>query len=264
MAKPGRCTLAALALLGCVAAVLTATSAARAQVNTERLRVSSPDSGLSGSVSASAMLKRGNAELLQLDGKSFALYYTEPHAFLLSGSAAFGEEGGNRFAAAAFAHARWTAMWLPRTGSELFVQAQYDAFLRLKLRRLVGAGPRFLVVTTESVLVAFGTGYMLEHERLDIPASDPHPGSTLAHRSTNYVALTIELRDRLRFGNTLYAQPRLDRPSDLRVLDELELRFDLDEHVALTTSFSARFDSDPPSQVEELDVALKNGVELTL
>jgi hypothetical protein len=141
---------------------------------------------------------------------------------------------------------------------------QYDAFLRLKLRRLVGAGPRFLLVVTDNVVIAFGTGYMLEHERLDIPASDPHPRSTLAHRSTNYLAVTIELRDRLRLGNTLYAQPRFDWPYDVRVLDELELRFDLDERIALTTSLSARFDSDPPSDVEELDLALKNGVELTL
>jgi len=48
---------------------------------------------------------------------------------------------------------------------------------------------------------------------------------------------------------TLYAQPRFDRPSDIRVLDELELRFDLDERIALTTSFWSRFDSDPPSEV---------------
>jgi hypothetical protein len=263
MQKPGG-ALRALSLPSCcVAAWLVATTAALAQVNTERLRVGDPSPGLSASLGASATLKRGNVELLQLDGKGFALYYTKPHSFLASSSGTFGEQGGDRFASAAFAHSRWTAMWWACAGSELFAQVQYDAFLRLTLRRLVGAGPRFLLVESERVVVAFGTGYMLEHERLDIAEEDPHPSSTLAHRSTNYLSVTVELRDRLRLGNTLYAQPRFDRPDDVRVLDELELRFDVDERFALTTSLSARFDSDPPSEVAKLDLALKNGLELT-
>jgi len=267
MEMPGQGAGALLLLraaLSCaIACALGGSSPARAQVNTERLRVGDPNPGFSGSLGAAATLKRGNVELLQLDGKAFALYYAEPHSLLFSTSGTFGEQGDERFAAAAFAHLRWTAMWWPRAGSEVFTQIQYDEFLRLQLRRLVGAGPRFVLVDGEQVQLAFGTGYMLEHERLDIPESDPHPRTTLAHRSTNYLSLTIELPERLRLGNTVYAQPRFDKPSDIRVLDELELRFDLDELLAFTTSLSLRFDSDPPSEVDKLDLALKNGIELS-
>ena len=258
-----RALLAQIAL-GCLLFGFSPESHAAAQINTERLRPGDPRSGASASLGASAAWKYGNVSLLQLDGKAAGLYYAEPHSILLSTLGTFGQQSGERFASAAFAHLRWTAMWWSRIGSEVFAQLQYDEFLRLKLRELVGAGPRFVLVDTDSLRLAVGTGYMLEYEQLDIAQDDPHPRTTLAHRSTSYVTLAAEVTDRLQFGQTVYAQPRFDRPSDIRVLAEFELKVALNGTFALTTAFALRFDSDPPSEVDKLDLGLKNGLELTL
>ena len=55
-------------------------------------------------------------------------------------------------------------------------------------------------------------------ETLDLPASLPYPEARRSehHRSTNYLTVRYNSEnERLRFVQTLYAQPRLDRPGGL-------------------------------------------------
>jgi hypothetical protein len=184
------------------------------------------------------------------------------HTWLAHSRGGFAEQGGERFVSNAFVHGRWTAMWLDRIGSELFGQVEYDQFVRLQRRLLVGAGPRFVVYDGELVEVALGTAYMLEYERLDIPATDSHPQRTLYHRNSTYNTVRVALTDLLTLVNTIYVQPRIVRPADTRVLEELELAVSVAENLTLSTTARLRFDSDPPAQIEKVDLELKNGIEL--
>jgi hypothetical protein len=255
----GRCAamLAALAI-GCHALP----RAAAAQVNVERLRALDAEPGFSGGVAAGLSLKRGNVDFLEVTGTLWSRYHWDLHTLLGHSRAGFGEQGDERFASNAFVHARWTAMWLERIGSELFAQAEYDQFVRLQRRLLWGLGPRFVVHDGEHVDVALGTAYMLEYERLDIPAGDPHPQRTLYQRSSTYGSVRVAINDVLMVVNTLYVQPRIVRVADTRVLEELELSFAIAERIKWTTSARLRFDSDPPSQVENTDLDIKNGLEV--
>jgi hypothetical protein len=232
-----------------------------AQVNVERLR-GEAEPGLSGAVGSNLTLKAGNVDLLTVDGGAAMRYQEDIHSLLLDTSAKYGREAGERFDAGAFGHLRWTAMWWTTVGTELFTQLQYDEFVRLNLRVLGGGGLRVLLLQTELWTLYAGTGYMLEHEKLDIPATDSHPQSTLAHRSTSYLSVTLALRPFLHLVQTAYAQPRFDRPKDVRILDELSLELSVFEWFQLTMSFGLRYDSDPPDTVEKLDVQLKNGFKL--
>jgi hypothetical protein len=234
-----------------------------AQVNTESLRLGAPPDGLHGDLKADLALKRGNTELLQAGASGRAFYHAGVHTPLLFARGEVGSQDDKRFAEKAFVHARWTAMWHPRVGSELFGQLQYDAFISLKFRALVGAGPRIALLLEDWIDLYFGTGYMLEREVLSIPSTDPHPRTTLAHRSTSYLSLKIALAEMLALGNVAYVQPRWDRFSDVRVLDELELQFDVNAYVAIVNTLSFRYDSDPPSTVRSYDIDLKLGIRVT-
>lgn len=248
------------------AALLLASALAKvahAQVNTETLRLGDPPQGLHGDLKADLALKRGNSELFQLGSSGRAFYRAGIHTPLLFARGEIGTENDERFAEKGFVHARWTAMWFPRAGSELFGQIQYDAFIDLKFRALIGAGPRFVVVEEDWIELYVGTGYMLEREVLTIPAADPHPRHTLHHRSTSYVSLKTALADALTLTNVAYFQPRWDRFSDFRVLEELELQAHTNEYVALVSSLAFRFDSDPPSTIVRYDLDLKVGVRIT-
>jgi hypothetical protein len=50
--------------------------------------------------------------------------------------------------------------------------------------------------------------------------------------------VTLRLDDRLRLAQSLYAQPRIDDPRDIRLLDETELLLSLDQRFMLELTFS--------------------------
>lgn len=252
----GGCSLAAALLSPCPAA---------AQVNTESLRPGAPQEGLLGDLSTDLALKGGNADFFRVAGTARLAYQRGIHTPLLYTRSEFGNAGGEDFAENAFVHARWTAMWFPRVGSELFGQLQYDRFVRMNFRALLGGGPRFVVLQGDAVQLYLGTGYMLEREVLDIPEDDPHPRLTLYHRSTSYLSLKVALSDSLLLTNVGYVQPRFDRPSDVRVLDDLELQVAVDDHFKLVQSLVFAYDSDPPSVVRaRYDIMLTAGLRLAL
>jgi len=234
-----------------------------AQVNTETLRLGDPADGLHGDLKADLALKRGNAELLQVGSSARAFYKAGVHTPLLFVRGELGSENDERFIENGFIHGRWTAMWHPRVGSELFGQVQYDAFIDLKFRALAGAGPRFAVLLEDWIELYVGTGYMIEREVLSIPSTDPHPRRTLNHRSTSYVSVKIAAAEALALRSVAYVQPRWDQFDDVRVLEELELQVAISDYVAIVHSLSFRYDSEPPSTVRDHDLDLKVGVRVT-
>lgn len=251
-------------MLALAAGWFAAAQVALAQVNTETLRLGVPSPGFQGDFKGDLALKRGNVELLQVGGSGRVFYQTGVHTPLLFARAEFAEQGGERFAETTFVHARWTAMWLPRLGSEVFAQLQYDAFLRLTFRALSGFGPRFAVVLEKWLELFAGTAYMLEREVLDIAPTNSHPQRTLNHRWTTYGSIKLKLGEVLGLSNVAYVQPRIDRFADVRFLDELELQARLHEHLSLVDALVLRFDSDPPDGVRKWDLGLTAGLRINL
>ena len=229
------------------------------QVNTERLRLDQTESGFHGNLDASFTLAKGNVDFLHLGGKAQIEYRDHVHRPLIIADYGFAEQGGDKFAHNALVHTRWTAMWLPWVGSELFNQVQFDEFILLELRVLGGLGARFRLLDDKMGTIFVGTGYMAEYEKLDpLPPTDPHPRRILNHRSTTYLTGKLRLLDHLTLSDTVYLQPRFDRPNDIRVLNDFNTEVALTKHLSLVISFELRYDSDPPSIVKALDVRMVN------
>lgn len=249
----------------CVAVCLALAAAPgvlRAQVNIERLRRTPAGMGLSGSAGANLTARTGNVQLvlLTLNGR---VDYTQRHwlAFAV-GNTDVGWQGGRRFSNSGLLHLRYNYLVTPAVAGEVFAQIDYDKARLLAFRAVTGAGPRFTVGDTASWRLAFGTDYMLEHERLDLPVGAPGPASTLVSRWSNYVSVSYASRPRLAAAATIYAQPRFDDFSDTRILGDAQLAVQLVGSVSLTVSSHLRYDSQPPQGIRPVDTALTTGVTL--
>jgi hypothetical protein len=244
-------------------------SAAWGQVNAEVLRPNLFRAGLSGGLDGSLALARGNIELLDLGGagriqyqtlhpatSSAALPFVAQRVFLAA-NGRFAERSGTPFISQGFVHARWTGMWHPRLGSDLFAQYQFNEFLRLTGRAILGAGLRAELVHDATFMVWGGTGYLFEYDRISVLPGASDPPETYEHRLTNYLtARLVVVADQIWIQSTTYLQPRLDQPKDYRALTELELLIKLSEALALGTTLSLLYDSAPPTGVLGSDLRL--------
>lgn len=249
---------------------------AHAQVNAEVLRPNPLRAGLSGGLDASLALARGNVNLLDVGGAGRVQFQTlhpvtapdelpfvAQRAFLtLSGR--YSENGGRVLLSQAFAHARWTGMWHPRVGSDVFAQYQYNQFLRLQGRAIAGAGVRVEAVHLKDFMLWGGSGYLFEYDRVTVQPGAADAPETFEHRWTNYLTARLALFEaHLLLQNTVYFQPRFDAFADFRLLEELEVLAKVTEVLALGLTVSVLYDSAPPTGVVPTDLRLVSTVRLT-
>lgn len=255
---------------------------ARAQVNTEALRPRLMEAGLSGNADLSLSLAKGNVDYIDLGGGLRVQLQTlrPPRAdggmrfaaqrVFVAASARYaertrlGDAQSEAFVNQLLVHARWTAMWRERFGTELFAQAQTNEFFRLRARALGGTGLRFELVHEEPIQVWAGTGTMLEYNRIDVAPGASDAPTELINRSTSYAGVRTALREKsLLFQLVGYVQPAWIRPEDLRVLVELEGLAKLTETFSLGNTLSVLHDSRPPTEVRPTDVRLTMTLKLT-
>ncbi|MFT6378246.1 MAG: hypothetical protein ACJARS_004910, partial [bacterium] len=91
------------------------------------------------------------------------------------------------------------------------------------------------------------------------------PRREIDHRNSTYLALTVTpLPEQLTVQNTVYVQPRWDKPSDLQLINDFEVDLKVTQAVSFNTSLRLRYDSDAPSELVDLDYRLLNGLSVTL
>lgn len=251
-------------------------STAAAQVNVQVLERDRTDEGWNGALSGAMTLQRGNVDLLDVGAAGDIEYQTlwpreegEPawieQRVLLRSSVRYAERSGSAFLSNAFNHARWTAMWHRRIGSEIYLQHQYNEFWRLELRMLAGAGARTVLVNQPSFIMAAGSSYMVEFEKIDVAEGASDDPETTSHRWSNYLTARFDLiAGRLLAQNTLYVQPRWDDFADVRILDAVELIMPLSKRLSFVTSLTVLYDHDPPTAVETTDLTLLQTFSLSL
>ena len=266
--------------LACVG--LASSSQARAQVNTEALRPKLMEPGVSGNADLSVGVAKGNVDYLDVGGglrvqlqtlrpprADGGLPFAAQRVFVAANAryaerTRLGEERSEAFVNQLLVHARWTAMWRERFGTELFAQVQTNEFFRLRVRTLGGTGLRFELVHEEPVQVWAGTGTMLEYNRIDVAPGAADPPTELVNRSTSYVGVRTALRGKtLLFQLVGYVQPAWIRPEDLRALVELETLAKLTDTFSLGNTLSVLHDSQPPTAVRPTDLRLTMTLKLT-
>ncbi|MEM6291304.1 MAG: DUF481 domain-containing protein [Myxococcota bacterium] len=249
-------------------------SAMASPVNTERMASAVDTEGWSATLDAKGGYRDGNVDKINASFSGGLQYETfHPSAegapnflrdrWLLATNVVFVNFNGNDVTDSGFMHTRYTRMVRPRIGAETFLQAQYNAFTRLRSRMLYGLGARVDAVHRPAFRLWGGSGYMLEYEINATADGDPHPAETFNHRWTSYVTAEGSLVDgQLRLRNTAYVQPRLDDFGDLRLLDSAQIEAAVGKVFALGIDFELQFDSRPPAGIARRDVQLGSYLRL--
>ena len=83
-------------------------------------------------------------------------------------------------------------------------------------------------------------------------------------RVSSYGLVRVKLIENVSLLETVYAQPRVARPSDIRLLNETALAVTPNAHLTLSLSFTLTYDAAPPATVSPLDTQLRTTLGLKL
>ena len=244
-----------------------------AQVNTESLRKTIQEPGFHFNLGATLNLMDGNRNLFQTQIKT-RLDQVQPwgHLFFVSNYKMSSKDEAV-FVNQGFAHLRFMKELTPRYSGEVFSQLEFNEFIRLNQRTLVGGGLRFKHSSLAGrhhtgqapLSMVFGLGLMLERESIDIGSDastgDPIHGN-LAEllRSSNYFVLAYAPRENVNIQSTTYYQVDTKRLQDYRLLSQSLIEVGLGKRLALTSELNIRYDSEPPGGVKSRDLEYNQGM----
>jgi len=239
----------------------------RAQVNTESMRKYNAEPGFHHTLGLNLSLLSGNSDVLMTRGNYRLDWLSTNYYSFFVASYQRGKSNGDLFANKAFAHLRTSRNVSDHFLVEAFGQKEFNDFLKLKDRQLLGAGLRYeLYVNADSgrrdrprIIFAAGAGAMGESEKFNDLASE----NTRLVRSTNYLSIRWNLDDRLYFTSTGYLQFAFRRLKDYRILNDSSLAFSINRHLSFSTLFNFRYDHEPPSGLKRYDLELTNGFSLS-
>lgn len=224
-----------------------------AQVNVEDKRLARDSAGLSGSLTVSVQLERGNSELTEIGIRPRFVYRVARSQWFMLNNYQFVETGEASVINEGFSHFRYNYEATDIVVIEALTQVQYNREQDLRRRFLFGGGLRFELLDRPRATLAVGVTALYEHEELegDITIETP--------RNSDYVSVAVKGSENLTLTNTLYIQPAFNAISDIRVLDNLECVVSIARWLAIAISLEYRYDSEPPAGIKEYDLTLSNG-----
>lgn len=230
---------------------------ASAQVNTEALRLSRRESGLSGNISVSFSIDLGNSNLTEFEMNPDLVWRGGRHrVFSINELTSISTDSGS-ILNKGFSHLRYnfdpTRKYIP----ELFLQAQYDHSRKLSQRYLAGGGLRIVAVRAQNFFLAFGITGMYEREELSTGEI------TNIARASDYVSVKMKKKDLLTYSFTLYVQPAISDIEDVRILFGSELSVAISKRLSLKTELEYLHDSKPPEDTKQYDLSIDNGLRFS-
>lgn len=228
--------------------VLSFASQAHGIVNTEPLRYRLSQDHRLGQLQGAFGGKDGNSRGLFLNASLFGGLLSEPHLGFVDLSGKFAKFNSEVTDQSSFAHVRYNFRPLTWMHPEVYGQVESDKFRRLRMRALVGSGPRIGIVPEALFL---GSSYMLEHE-------EEIDRNVLSHRWSNYLAVYLRFSETTVLANTVYYQPRFDKFADFRALNAWTFEIKLSKKFSTGVSLLVRYDSEPPAAVKRTDWELLN------
>ncbi|GAB4534661.1 MAG: hypothetical protein Tsb0020_50170 [Haliangiales bacterium] len=222
--------------------------------------------GPSGSVTGALDYRRGNTERFVASLSPTLRYRIGPHLFITYGT---GEYSRNDNIKTIFGHGRYRYQLTSRLTGEFFTQLEANPRRALDRRALAGVGPLVKIAEGHGLRLSGAVAYMLEYEDIDDLAlsstEEEDPG--LQHRISSYLTGSYQLADNLQLVETIYVQPLITDPNDVRLLNESQLSVAITSYLAFNASFTLSYDTEPNpirenTEGKRLNLQLKNSLTL--
>lgn len=257
-------------LLFSLIAFFIAEDAALSQVNTEKLRKHYKQRGFIFNMDFRFGLSEGNSEYVSADGTFRVDYNGEKNDIFIITSYDYKETKDGKAVNKGFVHLRDIYAFSEGIAAEAFVQQEFNEFLLLSDRKLLGGGGRFRIMDFQSVKDSvaelqtyLGAGAMYEYEAYD--TGEVNKGRLVKEplRLTSYLTVDWVLSERVNLWAVGYYQPAAADFSDFRIVAETGMEVNIIGKLFFTADVGYRFNSDPVGNVENYDLVIKNGIRLS-
>jgi hypothetical protein len=205
----------------------------------------------------------GNAITNRVDIAPAIVLVREKSNLMLFGGYSLLSQSNDKILNTGFGHIRHTLRINKRFGTFEFYQRQFNEVLLLTRREVIGAGLTYKIVNSDSLKLDLNAGVMREVEILKEASLLPDELS-----ETKYLRLSIVnsfswyIGKLIRINNVIYYQPYIGDFADFRLLDDFNLIVALDNHIEFISSFTFRYDSQPPSALKSTDNSIAFGINL--
>ena len=223
------------------------------QVNVEAQRNYMEKLGKNQSINFNWNLSSGNSDYsianlnYRFDDRTEQL-----HKFLTM-SLTQGNEDGDTIKDKGFVHLRHVFELNPLRSLEIFLQLEYDKFIDLELRKLLGAGFRVNHIKNSRWILYTGHSVMVETEHYS------NHNVTNIIRLSEYISFTYKATTSS-ISLVTYLQPNIGDIEDIRMLSDLTWDIPLSKQLSLQLSLSSRFDNEPEFELDSWDIETKTGL----
>lgn len=242
-------------------------SIARAQiVNVQGAIAKPPDKNeVDGQVELKLAWSEGNAPSFDVAGAASVVWKHDRFLSLAQARGEYATALGLTTTRKSFEHLRERVSLSCVWRWELFAQHEFDQFRRLSLRALAGTGPALQILNEKPVALLAGASYLFEYEELDNRAGTTDAGAHYTEqRASFYITGRERLVENVALVQTFYAQPKIDSPTNYRLLGDAAVEVKLSKRIALTDGFVFDYDSRPPQGVKRWDTTLKVGLVINI
>jgi len=252
-----------IVLMSIASAAILVGSAEAQIVNTLR-GFDEEDRGWSGGIAGGVAYAEGNTEYFEFEIDGRVQFQTDRNRFRAIGINMRRTALGVEIAEARVGHLRHNFKLWSRLSTVAFVQGQYNPFLRIESRVLIGGGGRFEIFRGNLWRSAIGATVMHETEELTSQVGDdflPQSEMPTTRYRFNYF-LTLYRVEKEGFDIDIWGfyQPLVDDLNDARTSAAASIRVDIVGGLFLFSSYVVKHDDSPPAGVKKLDYLLSSGL----
>jgi hypothetical protein len=222
------------------------------------------DPGWSGELVGSIASARGNTRYFELSLEGRIQFQTERHRLRVLGLNMRRTALGVEIAEARMGHIRHNYRIWSRLSSIAYVQGQYNPFIRIQSRVLIGGGGRVDVFRGNLWRSAVGVTYMYEEEELTAAQGQRAAAQTsrAAEKHRLSCFLTFYRVEKGGFDIDIWGfyQPLIADFGDARASGAASLRANVVGELYLFFNYMINYDSNPPPDVKDLDYILRSGL----
>jgi hypothetical protein len=238
--------LLSMAILHCIAQQV---------VHVENKRMSFKNQGFSGTLDMSANFSQNVNNIFQTANGSQLQYIKNNNSVLAINSLNLTVLNEKKIINDGYQHIRYNYKVNKTVTAEAFVQGQYNEIIKINSRYLIGVGPRFTVLSKDSVRLFIGTLYMFERELETTDLLNIH------HRNSTYVSFGFPLSKMIIVDFIGYFQPDMMNVSDFRTSAEAIVEMKINKRLGFRFVHGFFYDSNPPLGIRRNFYNFRNGLK---
>ncbi len=228
-------------------------------VNTESSRMQTDTTGWIGGFGTAFSITQNTSKIIGMDAEAHVQYKTtnDRGLWLFLTNFNFLKVGSRESIRNYFAHLRYNFkvnLWLRW---EFFTQYQDNAITSIDPRLLLGTGPRFKIISIEKFRLYAAVLLMYEMEREKTTPKIIHHD----WRNSSYISFTWLPNKATELISTTYFQPRLDKFSDYRILNQAVFRVKATPHFSMSAKWSYLHDRFPAGTSPRTTYSFATGVD---